>query len=51
MVRNVEALFDEMDPSPIGEKDLNKDAEDFVVSSAREYPSSRIPVELVPART
>lgn len=36
-VRNVNALFNSMDPAPFRDRDLNTDAEDFIVSSAREY--------------
>jgi hypothetical protein len=31
-------LFNSMDPSPFREKDLDRDAEEFIVSWAREYP-------------
>lgn len=37
-LRNVEALFNSMDPAPFHEKDLDKDAEEFIVSWTREYP-------------
>ena|GEM_PF-368263 len=37
-VRNVHALFNSLDPSPFREKDLNAEAEDFIVASAREHP-------------
>ena len=36
-VRNVEALFNTLDPSPFRTKDLDRDAEDFIVGWAREY--------------
>ena len=39
MVRNVNSLFNSMDPSPFRDRDLNTDAEDFIVSSAREIPA------------
>ena len=38
-------LFNSMDPSPFREKDLDRDAEEFIVSWAREYPI-RQPVTL-----
>jgi hypothetical protein len=31
-------LFNSMDPSPFHEKDLDDDAEEFIVSWAQEYP-------------
>ncbi|MGZ3691944.1 MAG: hypothetical protein ACXVAX_10600 [Pseudobdellovibrio sp.] len=31
-------LFNSMDPSPFNEKDLDRNAEDFIVSWAQEYP-------------
>ena len=37
-LRDVSQLFNSMDPSPFQEKDLDQDAEDFIVSWAREYP-------------
>lgn len=37
VVRNVSALFNSMDPSPFHEKDLDDDAEEFIVSWAREH--------------
>jgi hypothetical protein len=37
MVRNVDALFHSMDPSPFREKDLNAEAEAFIVGWARQY--------------
>ena len=37
-LRNVDQLFDSFDPAPFHEKDLDRDAEDFIVSWAREYP-------------
>ncbi len=38
VLRNVSALFNSMDPSPFHEKDLDKDAEEFIVSWTREFP-------------
>ncbi len=37
-LRNVAALFNSMDPAPFHEKDLDHDAEEFIVSWMREYP-------------
>jgi hypothetical protein len=39
-------LFDRLDPSPFNEKDLDKDAEEFIVSWARELPSD-VPLKIV----
>jgi len=39
-VDRIEQLFNSMDPSPFHEKDLDHDAEEFIVSWAREYPRS-----------
>jgi len=39
-------LFDSLDPSPFNEKDLDKDAEEFIVSWARELPSD-VPLKIV----
>jgi hypothetical protein len=36
-LRNVDQLFNTMDPSPFNEKDLDRDAEEFIVSWAREF--------------
>src|SRR4051794_6498856 len=36
-LRNVTQLFNPMDPSPVENRDLNNDVEEFVVSSAQEY--------------
>jgi len=36
-LREVNKLFNSMDPSPFHDKDLNRDAEEFVVSWAQEY--------------
>ena len=38
---SIAQLFHSLDPSPFHEKDLDKDAEDFIVSWARELPASR----------
>jgi hypothetical protein len=37
-LRDVSQLFNSMDPSPFLEKDLDDDAEEFIVSWAREFP-------------
>lgn len=37
-LRNVDALFNSMDPAPFHEKDLDHEAEGFIVSWMREYP-------------
>jgi len=37
-LRDVNQLFNSMDPSPFFEKDLDRDADEFIVSWAREYP-------------
>ncbi len=39
-LREVSQLFNSMDPSPFNEKDLDRNAEDFIVSWAQEYPLS-----------
>jgi hypothetical protein len=45
-LRDVNQLFNTMDPSPFNERDLDHDAEEFIVSWARELPL-RDPLELV----
>jgi len=45
-LRDINQLFNTMDPSPFHEKDLDHDAEEFIVSWAREFPKHE-PVELV----
>lgn len=37
-VRDINQLFNSMDPSPFVEKDLDDDAEEFIVSWAKEFP-------------
>jgi len=37
-LREMNQLFNTMDPSPFNEKDLDSDAEEFIVSWAREFP-------------
>ena len=38
-LRDVLQLFNSMDPSPFIEKDLDADAEEFIVSWAQEFPA------------
>jgi hypothetical protein len=45
-VDRIEQLFNSMDPSPFHERDLDDDAEEFIVGWAREFPR-RDPVLLV----
>ncbi|MBI1176367.1 hypothetical protein GC207_02890 [bacterium] len=45
-IRELKQLFNSMDPSPFLEKDLDADAEQFIVESAEEYPLNE-PVDLV----
>ena len=45
-VDRIEQLFNSMDPSPFHERDLDEDAEEFIVGWAREFPR-RDPVSLV----
>ena len=45
-LREVGQLFNTMDPSPFHEKDLDHDAEEFIVSWAREFPLDE-PVALI----
>jgi hypothetical protein len=45
-VDRIEQLFNSMDPSPFHEKDLDDDAEEFIVGWAHEFPR-RDPVSLV----
>lgn len=45
-LRELSQLFNSMDPSPFYEKDLDADAEDFIVGWARELPHDR-PLEVV----
>lgn len=37
-LKELNQLFDSFDPAPFHEKDLDQDAEEFIVSWAREYP-------------
>lgn len=45
-LRDVSQLFNSMDPSPFHEKDLDHDAEEFIVSWAMEFPLHE-PIDLV----
>jgi hypothetical protein len=40
-LRDLRQLFNSMDPSPFREKDLDDDAEEFIVSWAKEYPADK----------
>ena len=37
-VEHIAQLFDTLDPFPFGERDLDKDAEEYIVGWAREFP-------------
>lgn len=41
-LRDMSQLFNSMDPSPFIEKDLDDDAEEFIVSWAQEFPLMRL---------
>jgi hypothetical protein len=45
-LQDLEQFFNTMDPSPFHEKDLDTDAEEFIVSWAKEYPPDA-PVRLI----
>jgi probable phosphoglycerate mutase len=45
-LRKLDQLFDSLDHSPFREKDLDRNAEEYIVDSMREFPS-RAPCELV----
>ena len=45
-VDRIEQLFNSMDPSPFPDKDLDDDAEEFIVSWAQEFPQ-KDPISLV----
>jgi len=45
-LRDINQLFNTIDPSPFPEKDLDRSAEDFIVSWAQEYPLDE-PVDLI----
>lgn len=44
-VERIAQLFDTLDPLPFRERDLDKDAEEFIVGWARELPAGR-PIQL-----
>jgi hypothetical protein len=53
-LETIEQLFHSLDPFPFHKKDLDRDAEEFIVSWARELPASqpiRIVIYLPPAET
>lgn len=45
-LREISQLFNSLDPSPFSEQDLDRDAEEFIVSWARELPRNR-PLHLI----
>lgn len=45
-IKDMVQLFNTMDPAPFKERDLDRDAEEFIVSWVREFPVAA-PVELV----
>ena len=45
-ISDIRQLFNSLDPSPFHERDLDRDAEEFIVGWADEYPLSS-PLELV----
>ena len=45
-VNHPQQLFNSFDPSPFYERDLDQDAEEYIVDSADEYPLNR-PLRLV----
>jgi hypothetical protein len=45
-VETIDQLFASLDPSPFREKDLDKDAEEFIVNWAQEIPSDQ-PIKIV----
>ena len=54
VLRTMEQFFNSMDPSPFHEKDLDRDAQEYIVSTARLFPPSapvalRIHLEQWPA--
>ncbi|MET0987556.1 MAG: hypothetical protein ABW034_19350 [Steroidobacteraceae bacterium] len=46
-IRELAQLFDSMDPCPFYERDLDADAEDYIVGSARELPKGAVSAILV----
>jgi hypothetical protein len=45
-VRDLDRLFNTIDPSPFRDRDLDRDADEYIVSNARELPS-KVPLALV----
>lgn len=45
-LRDINQLFNTIDPSPFQERDLDQDAEDFILSWAREFPIHE-PIDLI----
>ena len=45
-LRDINQLFNTIDPSPFQERDLDRNAEDFILSWAQEFPLSE-PVDLI----
>ena len=45
-LRKLDQLFDSLDHSPFREKDLDRNAEEYIVESMKEFPT-RVPCELV----
>ncbi len=45
-IQKVAQLFNSLDPSPFHERDLDQDAEDYIVGWARELPSD-VPLKIV----
>lgn len=45
-LRQLDQLFNTMDPAPFHEKELNRDAEEYILSSAEEFPKDA-PLALV----
>lgn len=45
-VENISQLFDTLDPFPFPERDLDSDAEEYIVGWARELPQDQ-PIKLI----
>jgi hypothetical protein len=45
-LRDIDQLFNTIDPSPFQDKDLDRDAEDFILSWAQEFPLNE-PLDLI----
>jgi hypothetical protein len=46
-LRDINQLFNTIDPSPFQERDLDRTAEDFIVSWAHEFPLFNEPIDLI----